>query len=152
VSLKVYKSGAEAKRQLQDLLGRSDEACKRALLVVFANQTATEQQCEGTFEDNGIGFTGVDGHILSSFAKQLNRFGKLSEKQMVILRKKMPRYWRQLWREAQRKFMLKEAIRRIEKLEELPPEMVDFLMGQPAGDIMLKQYYIDRARAEGLDP
>ena len=47
-------------------------------------------------EDNDIGFTGTDGNILSSFAKFYLRTGRLSEKQMVIVFKKMPKYHKQV--------------------------------------------------------
>ena len=50
----------------------------------------------GTVEDNGIGFNGVDGAILSSFAQQLNRTGSLSPKQLFIARAKMVKYAGQL--------------------------------------------------------
>ena len=38
----------------------------RALCVIHANQTADEQQDGQTTEDDGIGFTGLDGAFLTS--------------------------------------------------------------------------------------
>jgi hypothetical protein len=69
---------------------------KRALLRIFEFQTREEQHEEHTLFHNGVGFTGTDGKILSSFAKQLERKGTLSEKQMYLLMKKMPKYWSQV--------------------------------------------------------
>jgi len=66
------------------------------LTKIFEFQTADEQEYETTSEYNGVGFTGVDGEILSSFAKQYNNRKWLSEKQMAILMKKMPKYWKQI--------------------------------------------------------
>ena len=60
------------------------------------NQTEQEKACRTTIEDNGIGFTGVDGFILSSFATQYKRRHTLSDKQMDIVYKKMPKYWKQV--------------------------------------------------------
>jgi len=71
---------------------------KRALVKIFEYQTAEEQAHECTSEYNGVGFTGCDGEILTSFAKQLLRKNFLSEKQMAIVFRKMPKYWSQIIR------------------------------------------------------
>lgn len=70
----------------------------RALLHLYACQTEEEQVMESTTEKNGKGFNGLDGQIMSSFAKQLIQRGKLSEKQMNIVSRKLPRYEGQLRR------------------------------------------------------
>ena len=68
----------------------------RALVKIYERQTADEQ-CSGiTKEDNGVGFSGVDATILSSFATQVLNGRNLSAKQMAIVYKKMPRYWKQV--------------------------------------------------------
>ena len=68
----------------------------KGLLRVYENQTADEQNSGTTKHHNGIGFTGADADILSSFAEQIKKGRQLSEKQCKILFKKMPRYARQL--------------------------------------------------------
>jgi hypothetical protein len=68
----------------------------RGLVKVYEMQTADEQEMEATTEHNGVGFTGVDGEILTSFAKQYIARGTLSPKQMALLYKKMPKYAKQL--------------------------------------------------------
>lgn len=69
----------------------------KALVRIFKeNQTAEEKVYENTIVENGIGFTGADGEILSSFAKQQIKFGRLSDKQMALVHKKMPKYWGQV--------------------------------------------------------
>jgi len=68
----------------------------RGMLKIFEFQTRDEQDSERTHELNGIGFTGVDGEIMSSFSKQVLKGRKLSEKQQKILFKKMPKYAVQL--------------------------------------------------------
>lgn len=77
-------------------LGNDKRWALHALTKIFEFQTAAEQEYETTSEYNGVGFTGVDGEILSSFAKQYIRRKWLSEKQMAILMKKMPKYWKQI--------------------------------------------------------
>ena len=68
----------------------------RGLLRIYADQTADEQAVGDTCVHNGIGFTGVDGHILSSFASQIERGRTMSAKQMNLIFKKMPKYAMQL--------------------------------------------------------
>ena len=87
---------AQVKKWVQDLLDRNDLAVCRALMVIFDRQTQYEKDAEHTSEYNHIGFSGVDGEILTSFAKQYASRKFLSPKQMVIARKKMKKYWKQL--------------------------------------------------------
>jgi hypothetical protein len=82
--------------QLRHRLASNDRWALRALLRIYQNQTADEQCREATIERNGIGFTGPDAEILTSFARQYQRRGCLSPKQMVILRRRIPAYARQI--------------------------------------------------------
>ena len=68
----------------------------RALIRIYQNQTTDEQSKDATIERNGIGFSGPDAEILSSFARQYQRRGCLSPKQMIILRRRIPAYARQI--------------------------------------------------------
>jgi hypothetical protein len=84
----------------------------RGLLRIFQNQTADEQLDGAVRHNNGIGFTGTDAPILTSFAYQVMKklewvksknlpvcWDKmLSEKQMNLVFKKMPKYSKQLLR------------------------------------------------------
>lgn len=63
-----------------------------ALLAVYARQTANEQQAEQTEEDNGVGFTGTDAEFLTSLAKQVEKYGRLSTKQIALMQKRMAKY------------------------------------------------------------
>jgi hypothetical protein len=69
---------------------------QHALLKIFEFQTLEEQKCKTTMDYNGVGFTGTDGRILSSLATQLQRKRYLSDKQMDLVFKKMPKYWIQV--------------------------------------------------------
>lgn len=93
------------KQEIQDILGpqdsmlfKHDMAKLKALLWIYNNQEPEEKADGYTKIFNGIGFTGIDGKILSSFAEFFKKNYFLSPKQMEILRKKMPKYWKQmLW-------------------------------------------------------
>lgn len=81
---------------VKHMLSTNESWATRALIKVYANQTADEQASQVTSHNNSVGFSGVDAMILSSFAQQYQRWNRLSPKQMTILFKKMPRYWRQV--------------------------------------------------------
>ena len=77
------------------LATRPQQAIK-GLMRIYANQTESEQSSGIVISNNGIGFVHVDSEILTSFAKQFEERGSLSEKQLAILYKKMPKYAGQL--------------------------------------------------------
>ncbi len=68
----------------------------KGLITIYGFQTASEQNMGHTHDDNGVGFSGVDSEILSSFAEQVNKGRNLSTKQIVILHRLMPKYAGQL--------------------------------------------------------
>ncbi len=68
----------------------------KGLVRIFEHQTAEEQAAEVTNRENGVGFTGADANFLTSLAKQYMQRGSLSDKQMVFVFKKMPKYAGQL--------------------------------------------------------
>lgn len=84
------------KADIQKMLETRDVAVTKALILIYSKQTSAEQSTEATVENNGVGFTGVDGEILSSFAKFYMRAGFLTAKQMAMARTKLKKYWRQI--------------------------------------------------------
>ena len=68
----------------------------RGVLALYKYQTQDEQECEETKIKNGVGFNGVDANFLTSIAKQLQKGNKLSEKQLKVVAKLMPKYAKQL--------------------------------------------------------
>lgn len=70
----------------------------KALITIYTYQTIDEQMSECTSHDNGVGFSAMDAGIMSSFASQYQKYGRLSSKQMAIVHKYMPRYWGQILR------------------------------------------------------
>jgi hypothetical protein len=84
------------KERLQKLILTSDLMVYKSLMLIYERQTADEQRVKATTDLNSIGFTGVDGEILSSFSEGYKKYGSLTPKQMAIARPKMKKYWRQL--------------------------------------------------------
>lgn len=83
---------AAMKTQITGNIGQA----QKALLRIYDNQTNDEKQAGTTIQYNGIGFTGSDSVILSSFARQLKKFNHLSDKQNALLIKKIGKYAGQL--------------------------------------------------------
>jgi hypothetical protein len=92
--MKVTKKQIRA--YIKHQLGTNQTWAFAALLKILENQTEDEQNSENTIEYNNIGFTGADGHIMTSIAKQYKRYKRLSPKQQAIVMKKMPKYWKQI--------------------------------------------------------
>lgn len=68
----------------------------RAILKLYECQTMAEKCVGTTTENNGVGFNGLDGVILSSFAEQLLKGRTLTAKQLAIAHKKLPKYGKQV--------------------------------------------------------
>lgn len=92
----VYTSKADFINQLKKNLLIHVEIGAKAVVRIYQNQTADEKRTNSTKVRNGIGFTGADAGILSSFAKQLSYKKFLSSKQDAFLVKRITKYARQL--------------------------------------------------------
>jgi len=84
--------------ELRELLRTRQKWAQRGLLRIYTFQTENEQSLQATVEQNGVGFTGTDANILSSMAQQLKARGFLTEGQMKVVFKLMPKYAGQLYR------------------------------------------------------
>ncbi len=94
------------KEEIQTNLRDNDTWVIRGVVAIYNLQTTDEQRKQETTENNGVGFNGVDGYIMSSFAEQIqtwmnNRSPRkfrfpLSQKQLKIARKKIIKYAGQL--------------------------------------------------------
>ena len=77
----------------------------RSLEVLYSRQTTDEKENKGTKHQNSRGFNSTDSFILSSFSEQVRKrkqYGNpilLSEKQLSICQKKLPKYWKQIQEE-----------------------------------------------------
>lgn len=89
-------SKAQLVSMLKAQLATRPQQAIKGLMRIYANQTESEQSSGIVISNNGIGFVHVDSEILTSFAKQFEERGSLSEKQLAILYKKMPKYAGQL--------------------------------------------------------
>jgi hypothetical protein len=82
--------------EIKSLLLKSNKMVEKSLVKLYALQTEDEKVIGQTVQSNGVGFNGVDSNILSSFAKQVMQGRTLSDKQIIIARKKIVKYAKQL--------------------------------------------------------
>lgn len=92
----AYKTKDSLVKALKEQLATRDNQAVKGLLTIYSYQTNEEQDNGYTKEYNGVGFSGFDSEILSSFAEQYKTKGFLSTKQMNFVKKYMPKYARQL--------------------------------------------------------
>jgi len=88
------------KKRLQEYvkarLGSDKRWALRALEIVYSNQTNDEKIIGVTKYNNGIGFTGNDAEMLTTFAQQYLCKNYLTSLQMQLLFKMISKYWRQV--------------------------------------------------------
>lgn len=97
------------KEDIYALLTANDLAVVRGLEALYLRQTADERSSETTKYSNGVGFSGPDANILSSFARQIAKWRAekvetglnqypfpLSPKQLSLARYKVRKYAGQL--------------------------------------------------------
>jgi len=82
--------------QIRMKMIEEDRWLYRGLLAIHNKQTADEQRCRETKEDNGVGFNGVDAQILSKYAEDYKKYKRLTPKQLAVCRNKMLKYANQL--------------------------------------------------------
>lgn len=89
---------------VHQLLETNAVALSRAILTIYARQTAAEKASGSTVEHNGRGFSGRDAAFLSDIAQKLPRYeNRLTPRQRAKVLPLMKRYWRQLLEEIEAK-------------------------------------------------
>ena len=71
-------------------------AMSKALLFLYARQTASEQSSGTTNQDNGVGFSGADAEFMSSVARGVQKYGNMTPGQAKYMKKKLAKYAGQL--------------------------------------------------------
>jgi len=82
--------------EIKENILRSDLWLTKAILAIYALQTASEQSMEATTQLNHVGFSAFDAKRLSYYAKWLKSGRVLSGTHKEVARKKMLRYTKQL--------------------------------------------------------
>ena len=95
-----FKSKSAIESAIREVITTNPQRAIKAMLRIYEYQTADEQESGDVSEFNGVGFAGTDSVILTSFCKQYQKYGRLSEKQIEIVLKKIGKYAGQLTRHA----------------------------------------------------
>ena len=95
-----FKSKSAIESAIREMITTNPQRAIKAMLRIYEYQTADEQESGDVGEFNGVGFAGTDSVILTSFCKQYQKYGRLSEKQMEIVLKKIGKYAGQRTRHA----------------------------------------------------
>lgn len=78
--------------EIKKFMDTNDHVLYESIKRLYAQQTEAEKSSEQTKEHNGVGFNAVDAPFLSSLAKSLQRYGRLTDKQKAAGRKAMKKY------------------------------------------------------------
>lgn len=84
--------------EISNLIQNNDKVLYKALIKLFSFQTDSEQKCDETHFNNGVGFNHADAPFLSSVAKFVMNRGYLTDKQKYVTRKRLVKYNKQLTR------------------------------------------------------
>lgn len=95
-------------KQIREKVASDPAWVERAIVVIYQRQTADEQSARTTVHENKMGFAGPDAGILSDFARRILDGRHLSEKQLAVAYKLMPKYAKQLAAAAEAKKASKE--------------------------------------------
>ena len=82
--------------EIKEQIAINDFVAIKALELLYAQQTADEQEMGITENQNGRGFNATDAPFCSSLAEQVKSGKDLSFKQIESLRKILPKYSKQL--------------------------------------------------------
>jgi len=82
--------------EIRALLETNNNFLKRALVKMYNRQTESEQEHIYTHQRNSVGFNKPDGSKLGSLAKFYVDRKFLTEKQIILVRRRLVRYTRQI--------------------------------------------------------
>ena len=93
-----FKSKKEIENAIRERITTNPKSAVKAMFRIYEYQTADEQNNGSVTHNNGVGFAGTDSEILTSFCKQYMKYGRLSDRAMSLVFKKIGKYAGQLTR------------------------------------------------------
>ena len=95
-----FNSKKQLENAIREQITSSSNQAIKAMLRIYEYQTVDEQVYGDVTSQNGVGFVITDSEILTSLSKQYLKNGRLSEKQVASIFKKIGKYAGQLLRQA----------------------------------------------------
>ena len=86
---------SKVRERFEKLLATDANFLRRVLIFLQSLQTQVEQKLDSTIASNGRGFSTVDAPKLSPIAKRALEGQGLTEGEIELCRKKLPKYWKQ---------------------------------------------------------
>lgn len=124
--------------ELKVLLRTNKKALLRSVVCIYDSQTNEEKMLKESKEENGIGFTKKDAKCLSNIAKKIRRGDKIENNYIILLRKRMPKYWKQLMNIS------------LDKFEKEEREKERIIKQQKTEQFRINQIQIDKCLNEGI--
>ncbi len=93
-AIKVTKKGLEA--YLKVRLKYRREWALRALYVLYNSQSEHEKFTGHALKKDGVGFNKVDATTLNNIGEFYTRYNYISPKQLEIVHRMIPKYWKQI--------------------------------------------------------
>lgn len=103
---KVIPGGKWTAEQMAEFVQNNDKVLYGALLALYDCQTSDEKSSQETRYTNNVGFNGADSKFLSSVAESLKKYGRLTDKQKFVTRKKIAKYMGQITNLANERYAL----------------------------------------------
>ena len=91
----IYQSKQAAVQAIRNATRTNTAFAFQVLNRIYQNQTKNEQDLQGNQIKNNQGFNCVDAEICSSLVEQLAKKKFLSDKQIAVLHKVLPKYAKQ---------------------------------------------------------
>ena len=111
-------SKKELLQGLRYQISHNTEKARRALLLVYSKQTASEQKSGQTLEYNCEGFTALDAEILTGIATFYKSYNFLTPRQDQIVKRLIPKYAGQILDSSvERGLIVQVSLRRYEILD-----------------------------------
>lgn len=123
-----FTSRKQWETYLKDLVATNDKALKRAIVLIYNNQTEEEKNKEESLEDNLSGFSKIDAKEMGEIARKILKGRELTDGEISKSRNKMKKYWRQLMLISKKQARDKKAREQIElesKIDEERPVRLD---------------------------
>lgn len=121
---------------IKEAIMKTDKALYWGLRKLAENQTDSERDLQKSTVRNGIGFGKVDAPVLTKAAAILNSEGKLPESYKELVRKRLTKYSKQLFKVIYNRYSIK-PVKQITIEFELPPISVDKSIFEDRGLMMV---------------
>lgn len=106
------------KNYLKDLVKTNDRALKKAIILVYNNQTLEEKNWGTSIDRNNTGFDKIDAYEMGRIARKIEDGKSLTKGELAKSRNKMRKYWKQLMIISKKKAELISVWREMQKSPE----------------------------------